>query len=148
MARPRIGPDKSQLKLYLAQGLTHQQIVDQWFADSGVRLSRSTVSMAVARHELDSANPRPSYPHELPWVVAEEHRYHPDARMLRLEGRSRAGGKLNPDQKRALDNWKQELEEQDAVVHYERDTDEGFFWIPRQPEHGDDLVDRTNAVKG
>jgi hypothetical protein len=43
-----------------------------------------------------------------------------------------------------------ELSEAGAVVHYDKDTEEGFFWVsksdPRVVVNGpEDLIDRSNA---
>jgi hypothetical protein len=147
MAPPVRVPNKTQLRRYLSRGLTQQEIVDEWEAASSHRVSRSAIAMAIERYGLKSAHPRPTYPELLPWIIREDHRQHIDARMLRLEGRSRSGQKLSQHEQRWLDQWKHDLERAGAVVHYERDADEGFFWIARTAEHGDDLIDRSNAVK-
>lgn len=138
MAIQRV-PGKGELKRYLNSGMTQAQIVEAWADDSGERVSRSAIAMAIARFGLKSAHQRPEYRDLLPWTVAEEHRHHIDARMLRLEGRRRAGGELSEGELRWLTNWKNELERVNAVVHYERDTDEGFFWVPREA-HTHDLI--------
>lgn len=140
-------PDKTTMRRYLAKGMTQQQIADAWLDETGERVARSAIAMAIERYGLRSANPRPTYEELLPWTVAVEHRNHMDARMLRLEGRLRAGKSLNEQELRYLERWKEELAEANAVVYYDRDTDTGFWWVPRRPEHGDDLIDRSNAPR-
>jgi hypothetical protein len=145
-------PNKTKLRQYLIKGLTQQEIVDAWERESNYRVSRSAISMAIERYGLkEYARTRPNYSDMLPWTVSVEHRHHIDARMLRLEGRRRAGGELHPDEQRWLDAWKRELEEKDAVVHYERNHPDGFIWVSRSdPEvvaAEDDLIDRSNAEK-
>lgn len=145
-------PNKTQMRRYLSRGLTQQQIVDTWHEDSGEKVSRSAIAMAIERYDLSSAHKRPSYPDMLPWIVATQHLQHIDARMLRLEGRRRAKGRLSTSEQRWLDQWKNELRRQGAVVHYERNSDEGFFWVPAGDPgvvvDEDRLIDRSNAVKG
>lgn len=151
MANNQVVPDKTQLKRYVSQGLTQQQIVEAWEADSGLRVSRSAIAMAMERYDLTSPRAKRHYKELLPWVVALEHRPHNDARMLRLEGRRRAGLKLSDAEARWLEGWKDELKQKNAVIHYERDTQEGFFWVPRdeaQTNGEDDLIDRSNAPLG
>lgn len=138
-------PNKTQMRQYLERGLTQAQIVDAWEQESGFRVSRSAIAMAIERYDLKSAHPRPRYEDLLPWTVAVEHRQHIDARMLRLEGRRRAGQRLSESEARWLQQWKDDLERVGGVVHYERDTDEGFFWIPREKEHGDELIARPKS---
>ena len=86
----------------------------------------------------------------IPWKLQPEHIYKPEARLLRLEGRRRAGHSLRDDELTWLENWKRELAEADAVIHYDRDTPEGFHWVTRADpgvvtRGEDDLIDRSNA---
>lgn len=125
----------------ILRGLTQEEIVEEWHQKSGIRVSRSTIGMAIARYDLASAKPRPRYEETIPWRVKEEHKYHNDARMLRLEGRRRRGRSLNAKELRLLNNWRKALEEAGAVVWYNPESEEGFHWIPREPHH-DDIIDR------
>lgn len=140
-------PDKTTMRRYLAKGMTQQQIADAWLDETGEKVARSAIAMAIERYGLRSANPRPTYEELLPWTVAVEHRNHMDARMLRLEGRLRAGKSLNEQELRYLERWKEELAEANAVVYYDRDTSEGFFWVPRTKQHGDSLIDMSNVPR-
>lgn len=147
MANSQVVPNKTQLRVYLSQGLTQQQIVDAWKRDCGVTVSRSAIAMAIERYGLKSAHSRPRYEDLLPWRVANEHREKTDARMLRAEGRRRAGQRLTAQQERRLDNWLADLAEQDAVVHYDRETEQGFFWIPRSEANrgSDDIINKPKS---
>lgn len=150
MSNARRVPDADQMRAYLDKGLTHAQISDAWLKDSGVRVSRSTVSMAIARYGLKDHSPRAHMRHEdiLPWKLEPEHVYKPEARLLRLEGRRRAGHQLREDESRWLENWKAELKDAGAVIHYDPDTPEGFHWAlvsdPRVVPY-EDLIDRSNV---
>lgn len=135
------GPNKQALEKYLRDGLTQQQIADAWERDSGFRVGRTTIAMAIARHGLESAHPRPRYEETIPWRVATQHLNRYDARMLRLEGRRRLGGALDRDDQTRLSAWLNELTEKGAVVAYDPLTPEGFFWLEREPHH-DDIIDR------
>lgn len=152
MSNARRVPDSDQLRAYLDRGLTHAEIAEAWLKDSGTRVSRSTVSMAVARFGLKDHSPRAHMRHSdlIPWKLEAEHVYRPEARLLRLEGRRRAGHALREDELRWVENWKQELSEAGAVIHYDPDTEDGFFWVdrtdPRVVTQGkDDLIDRSNT---
>lgn len=136
-------PGKTQLKRYLSKGLTQAQIAEAWEEDSGTRVSRSAIGMAIKRFGLGSAKPRPRYEDMLPWVVSNEHAMAYDARMLRLEARRRQGGEISEHWLKALTGWRRQLDEQNAVITYYSDTPEGFFWIPR--EDGDDDIIRRPA---
>lgn len=135
------GPGKTELRRYVEKGLTQQQIADEWEKETGHRLTRSAIGMAIARYDLQSAHPRPRYEEMLPWHVIDEHRMNYDARMLRLEGRRRKGGTLTTKEKRLLTNWREALDQANAVVTYDAATAEGFFWTVRL-EGDDDIIRR------
>ena len=136
-------PGKTELRRYIEKGLTQAQIAEAWEKDTGVRVGRSTIAMAIERYGLHSAHPRPRYEDMLPWVVTAEHRMAWDARMLRLEGRRRQGKKLTEDELRWLTQWREQLDTQNAVIMYHPGTADGFFWVER--EDGDDDVIRRPA---
>lgn len=134
-------PGKTELRRYIEKGLTQEQIAEAWEKDSGIRVGRSAIAMAIERYGLHSAHPRPRYEETLPWVVSTDHRMAWDARMLRLEGRRRQGKKLTEDELRWLTQWKEQLDAQNAVVMYHPGTVDGFFWVARE-ETDDDLIRR------
>lgn len=141
MARPRLVPSEDKMKSYLERGLTHEEIVDVWESESGTRVSRPAISMAISRYELESAHDRPRYEDVLPWRVSSDHLTHYDARMLRLEGRRRSGGDLNDDELGRLTRWMQRLDKAGAVIHYDPDTEQGFWWVQRE-DTDDDIIRR------
>jgi hypothetical protein len=134
-------PNATQLRMYLAKGMTQGQVVEAWEKDSGIRVSRSTIGMAMKRFDLESPRPRPRYEDMIPWTVRKEHTMVWDARMLRLESKRRRGEALTDKEKRVLTQWRTRLEEANAVVAYEPDTEEGFFWLHRSSED-DDIIRR------
>lgn len=81
----------------------------------------------------------------IPWHVLPEHRWAYPVAMLRVEARRRAGAAMTDDEAKRLKNWKAFLEEENAVVHYDPETEEGFHYIPRQP--GDDDIIHRPARK-
>ncbi|HET6917191.1 MAG TPA: Clr5 domain-containing protein, partial [Acidimicrobiales bacterium] len=103
-------PDKTKLRLYLQKGMTQKEIVDQWEEESGFRVSRSAIGMAIARYGLESANPRPRFDDLIPWTVRTVHKNRYDLRMLRLEHRRRHGKKLTDDQRKRLTSWRKALD--------------------------------------
>lgn len=144
-------PDKTKLRLYLQKGMTQKEIVDQWEEESGFRVSRSAIGMAIARYGLESANPRPRFDDLIPWKVRTVHKNRYDLRMLRLEHRRRHGKKLTDDQRKRLTSWRKALDApQDgapsgAVIFYNPNSTKGFFWIPREPHHRDIIDPGPNA---
>lgn len=136
-------PDKSWLRHHAEQGMTQVQMVDAWERESGVRVSRSAIAMAMLRNGVSAAKPRPRYEDMLPWHVLDEHKYNTQARLLRLEGRRRKGGSLNSKELQWLTTWRRELESHNAVVTYDPETTEGFHWVTRLATD-DDLIRRPD----
>ena len=138
MAAPRILPSDSMLQKYVERGLTHQQIADLITKESGVPVARSTVSAALSRAGLTT---RTRYDEMIPWKrIRVEHNHHYALTMLRLEARHRMGSQLTEDQSKRLESWKQRLVDEDAVVVYLPDTDEGFYYVRRKPSDGESMV--------
>ena len=137
MANVMVVPDKTQLRRYLEKGLTQQQVVDAWERDSGVKVSRSAIAMALARYGLESAHPRDRYEDLLPWKIKPEHMRLMDARNLRLEARRRRGLPLSSRDEKRLINWLDELEQRNAVIVYRPNTHRGFWWVTRNEDDTD-----------
>lgn len=134
-------PGKTELQRYLSKGLTQTKIVEAWLEDSGVRVSRSAIAMAIERYGLASSHPRQRYEDMLPWHVITEHRMKFDARMLRAEARRRRGLAVSDKEKKLLTSWRVQLDDAGAVVTYDPRTEEGFFWTPRL-ESDTDIIRR------
>lgn len=139
-----IVPDSNQMRRYLERGLSQAGIVEQYEEDTGIRVSRSAIAMAIGRYGLHSSRERPRYADTMPWKLLPEHRDHNDARMLRLEGRRRMGGSLTEKELRILEAWLDLLKERGAVITYEPKTRKGFFWVPKTGED-DDIVRRPEG---
>lgn len=111
--------------------MTQKQMVEEWERESSIRVSRSAIAMAMAREGIPAQKPRPRYEDMLPWHVRSEHRMNAQARLLRLEGRRRKGGHLTDRELAWLTTWREELAAANAVIVYEPNTEEGFFWVVR-----------------
>jgi hypothetical protein len=130
-------PDRQEfVRLVRDKKLRNKEILAH-YAEQGVHLTASTISMAKRRYGLDV---REAYSDLLPWLVHEDHRSMYPPKMLRLEGRRRRGEKLPEDRLRYLENWKRKMRDDGTVVHYEYDTEEGWFYVPRRPGIDKDLI--------
>lgn len=145
MPAHRLVPDPTTLRRWLDEGLTHQQIADRQADITGERVTRSAVSAAISR--LGLSKPAPRYAEELPWKVHVQHIKAYPARMLRLLGKRRAGVEMGPEDVRRLDSWLELLREQDAVVAYAPDSEEGFLYVRRQNGDNKEIPIRLQTVK-
>lgn len=112
--------------------MTHKEIAALVTRETGYPVSRSSVSAAL--HRAGEAQQAKRYPEELPWVVREEHQTHYAARMLRLLGRRRRGIANSAESDARLDAWLRQLETAGAVVVYEPETIDGFFYVQGEPD--------------
>ena len=131
MAPPTLVPDKSTLERWQREGLTHAEMVARHEEETGIKVSRASISGAFVRYGL--AENKPRYRDSLPWRVRDEHGTHYSARMLRLFGRNeQTPEKLNRDESQRLRSWLDMLDREDAIVGYDPDSSEGFYFIDKQ----------------
>jgi hypothetical protein len=130
MPAPRKIPPTAEILKKLEQGWTHQQIAEWASQEAGERVARATISVAI--HRAGKTKPI-RYSRELPWRVKDKHarKYH--ALMLRLQARFDRGQRLSEEDQRKLASWRRALERDDAVVHYEPDTEPGWWKVRRRP---------------
>jgi hypothetical protein len=111
------------------RGMTHQQIADKVSSDEGVAVSREAVSAALSRAGMTN---RVRYEDEIPWRVKVEHQGSYDLWMLRLAARVDRGLGVSKTEARRLQVWKDRLNRNGAVIHYEPESEEGFWPVHRE----------------
>lgn len=133
------------LRRWLEEGLTHQAMADRTFEVTGERVSRAAITMALQRYNLVDQQ-RPRYEHEVPWRVKVEHLRAYPVRMLRTLGRRNSGEPMSAEMSARLDGWLKQLEEANAVVGYDPDSDEGFHYIAREPGDPEGVPIRVRRI--
>lgn len=139
-------PGPKELKKLRDLGYTRRQIVDLVEQRTGHRVTPEAVSMALRRAKLTTSTRR--YEDEIPWRVRQVHERAYPLAMLRLLGRRRSGIVLTEPQAKRLDSWLEKLDGLEfpdgtvrpAVVAYDPDTEDGFYYVPRLPS--DDTIIR------
>lgn len=123
--------DHAEVRRWFEQGWTYQQMVDEYVNKYNIETTIAMWGNYRRRNGLESRN---VWDVELiPWRVKQEHHALNPVVMLRKLARRRAGAPLTPDTDHQLDAWLAGLEREDLVVHYDPDTVEGFFYVPRRP---------------
>lgn len=121
--------DYSEAEQMLRAGATQQEVADRFV------VTQPAVYAAIKRGrikgiEYDRATKEDS---AVPWhPIRPEHRDRYLVRMLRAARRREAGLPVSPVIDRQLDKFLVRLTELDAVVHYDPDTEQGFFRVPRR----------------
>ncbi|MGW1040054.1 hypothetical protein [Streptomyces sp. NPDC002547] len=131
--------DEREVIRWFEEGRTYQWMIDEYRRKYNIETVSSMWGNFRRRKGLDRRITRDD--DLIPWAVNEEHRWLYPLAMLRVEARRREGRPLTESDEARLESWKAMLEEQGAVVHYDPDTEDGFFYIPRQ-EGDDDLIHR------
>lgn len=146
MPAVRLLPDTATLTRWVEEEhLTHAEIAERVFDETGHEVSRSTISAALSRAGLTKQQNR--YVEEIPWRVKMEHIREYPIRMLRLLGRRRAGAAMTDDENQRLDSWLAMLDSENAVVAYAPDSEQGFVYTERQPEDLADIPIRRQIVR-
>lgn len=73
----------------------------------------------------------------IPWRMRDEHMQAYPVIMLRAVARERAGKNLSDRERRRVKTWLADRERDDTVVHYDADTEQGFFYVPRGEDDRD-----------
>lgn len=134
MGRAKI-VDEQEVLRWFDEGKTYKEMVQLYWDKYNLEVGHSMFGNFRRRRGLERRTVRDD--ELIPWEVKEEHRYKWPIIMLRAEGRRRAGFDLPEKTEANLDRWLAGLEEDQCVVHYDPDTEEGWFYIPRTPTHTD-----------
>lgn len=148
MVRSLLQNEDEFRRWYLA-GRAPKWIVAKYRDKYGIEISSSTIGNWRVRLGLPPRQVRDVQ--LIPWTIARHHRNAHDLNMLRQEARRRAGDRLMPRLAKMLGSWKAGLAEDDAVVHYDPDTREGWFHVPRRHGIDKDLIrvpDRPSRQRG
>lgn len=133
-------PPPAELKKLRDQGMTQQQIADRVFEETGHRITRNAVTMALKRAGISGGVRR--YDFEIPWKVSARHERHYALAMLRALARRRLGLPLSAEVDKRLDSWLETLDREQWVVGYVADSEKGFYYVPRLKTD-----DKNNVVR-
>lgn len=130
--------DEAEVIRWFQEGRTYQWMCDEYERKYNIIMVPSAFGNFRRRRGLDRRLVRND--DLIPWEVKVEHRWAYPLAMLRTEARQRAGSKLTPSDEKRLATWKANMEERDVVVHYDPETEEGFFYVPRRPGVDTDMI--------
>lgn len=122
--------NEQEVLRWFEEGRTYQWMVDEYNRKYHVE---TTIPMWANFRRRRGLQRRITRDDELiPWDVKRVHRWAYPLAMLRLEARKRAGFELREEDQHRLDRWHQTLTEDNAVVYYDPETEDGFFYVPRE----------------
>lgn len=138
MARETLVQDEKELRKWFEEGRSYRWMADEYMMKYNLQVSPSMFGNIRRRWGYQRRAIRND--DLIPWAMKREHMYHADLANLRSEARLREGYPLSEAQQIRLDNWKAALANEGAVVHYDPDTEEGFWWVPRREGIDHDLI--------
>lgn len=134
MGQYRKLPPKNELEKMLDAGMTHRQIVEKIFEDTGETVSLSTVSSGLSRMGLTD---RIRYDDFIPWGrIAVDHNTAYQLQMLRIGARLSKNLPVDDKAKGRYERWKAELDEKNLCVHYDINSVAGFHYVARRDKDG------------
>lgn len=135
--------DEQEIIRWFEEGVTYEEMSRRYLERYNIETVPSLFSNFRRRRGLTRRINRDD--DLIPWAVKSEHRWAYPLQMLRAEGRRRAGMPVRESEAPRLNNWLQMLQDEDAVVHYDPETKDGFFYVRREP--GDVDIIRRPLVK-
>lgn len=138
MAPPTKIQDEAEVRRWFEEGRTYRWMVEEYDRKYGMKVSATMFSSFRARAGIPRRIPRND--NLIPWEVAEEHRFAYPLAMLRVESRRRGGFEVRAVDEERLAAFKRTLYADDLVVHYDPDTEQGWWLVPRRPGVDKDLI--------
>lgn len=130
--------DAAEVKRWYEEGKTYAWMVQEYARKYDLEVTQSMFSNFRHRHGLRRRIQRDDA--LIPWEVKYEHRWAYPLAMLRVEARKRDGFELRASDAERLETFKRRLIEDGLVVHYDPDTEQGWWLVPRRPGIDKDLI--------
>lgn len=128
----RVIPDKNTLEKWRKEGLTHQAMADRF---NGTRPTEKPVSRQAFTNACGRYGLVVNLKHDewLPANMRPEHQKLYDTEMIRRWSARKQGKKFGPKPNQKINAWLQNLRDAGAILLYRRDTQQGWWPVPRQP---------------
>ena len=139
--------DEAEAVRWIEEGRTYAWMSREHLRKYGVRVAPTTFS--ELRHKRGLPRRSARNVELIPWKVKPEHKGYV-LNLLQTEGRLRAGLPCNEADARHVEALKSQLARDGLVIHYEPDTEEGWFYVPRREGIDRDIIrqpDRVTAAR-
>lgn len=131
--------DEAEFRRWWDEGREYKWIVQQYKQKYNEDTTPSMFSNWRAKLGLQARAARRNLS-LIPWNVQDRHDFRREMKYLRLEARVRAGLDIGSRDAVLLKSWVDTLKRHNIVVHYEPDTEEGFFYVARRMGVDTDLI--------
>ena len=130
----KVIPD-SEVDQLLRRGLTDREVAKYLADHHNIFVTDNAIT--IWRRRRGDALKRGRHNDLLPWTVKTEHAFKYIPKLLRFEARVRNGETLTPADARRLELFKDKLtaanDGRGAVVHYDPDTEQGWWIVEKRP---------------
>ncbi|MDH6462042.1 hypothetical protein M2302_002217 [Micromonospora sp. A200] len=130
--------NEQEVLRWFEEGRSYQWMIDEYKRKYNIETVPSLWGNFRRRKGLESRYTRND--ELIPWALRDEHRWLFPAMMLRTEARRREGKELREEDATRLSAFVARLKNKKLVVHYDPDTEEGFFYVPAREGIDTDLV--------
>lgn len=130
--------NEQEIIRWFDEGRTYSWMVEEYRRKYGIETRTSMFGNFRRRRGLQRRQTRND--DLLPWALEEMHRWAYPAMMLRAEARRRDGKELGEVYEARLEAWLARLRAEDVVVHYDPQTEQGFWYVPRREGVDLDLI--------
>jgi hypothetical protein len=127
--------NEEEVKQWIREGRTFPWMVETYRTKYNLEVSAGMFSNR--RRQWGMAPKQLQNDELLPWRLNKEHTHEYPALMLRFEARRRAGKPLREQDRRAVERWVKFLADNDKVVHYDPESEDGFSLVPREADDTD-----------
>lgn len=135
--------DRDEFVRWYTEGKTYSWIIDTYREKYDTDIGSGTISNW--RHQLGLERRAVVDTSLIPWEVKPEHRINHILNMLRSEGRRRGGQEVAPRTLAKLEAWLAGLAADDAVAHYDPDTEQGWWIVKRRPGIDTDIIRKPDG---
>lgn len=141
--------DEGEALRWIEEGHTYAWMAKEHAEKYGVRLSPTTFSELRKRHGMPRRAARDV--DLLPWAIRREHRKGYILGLLRAEARLRAGMAVSEVEAGKVEGFKSRLARDNRVIHYEPETERGWYLVPRREGIDTDIIrrpDKRSNIRG
>lgn len=122
--------DETEVMRWFEEGMTYERMAEIYKEKYHIEITPTAFAVWRNRRGLKERNLHDD--NLMPWRVAPQHRHMHVAVQLRTEARRRAGATLSPHAAKVNEAFVRRLKEEGLVVHYDPNTPDGWFFIPRE----------------
>ena len=131
--------DEGEIVAWIEAGKTYKWMAETYLDKYNLQVSPTMFSNFRARKGIENRIVRDD--NLIPWEIAgTKHRWAWPAQMLRIEGRRRASAPISPLERDSVDGWVRGMKRDEVVVHYDPDTEQGWFYVRPRPGIDEDLI--------